>query len=99
MFIAVCSGNRVLEVASSEAASLEGVAAYASLGYPLLGRLACGARESIAFGHGRELFIDHEYDADASKLRPLVKVLERGSSWSWDDRLGWILTESERSEA
>jgi hypothetical protein len=74
MFIAVCSGNRVLEVATSEAASLEGMAAYAGLGHPRLSRLVCGAREFVAFGHGRELLIDCEYDADASKLRPVVKV-------------------------
>ena len=72
MYIAVCSGCDVLEVASNEAASLEGMRAYSELGYPRLRRVACGASEWLAWACGRKLVTDLK----VVDYRPVVVVVE-----------------------
>ena len=60
MIIAVITGQHVLEVTSNEAASLEGMAAYAALGYRRLRRLVVDEAAYVAYANGETLTTDLE---------------------------------------
>lgn len=60
MIIAVITGQHVLEVTSNEAASLEGMAAYAAQGYRRLRRLVVDEAAYVAYANGETLTTDLE---------------------------------------
>ena len=73
-YVAVCSGFDVLEVASNEAASLEGMRRYSDMRYPKLSRVLCGVEAFLAYSAGRRLVLDLE----VVDYRPRMVVVEAG---------------------
>jgi len=58
MYIAVISGNKVLEISSNESSSLEGMKAYAMLGYKKLTRFITNQNAYIRYSNGELLLVD-----------------------------------------
>jgi len=73
MFVAITTGRTVLEVATNEAASLEGMSRYAELGYKNLRRIVTGAKEYAAYSHGYALKTELEVE-DGGICRTIIEV-------------------------
>jgi len=58
MYIAITSKSNVLEIASNEAASLEGMNVYSSLGYPSLKRIPANGKAFVKYSKGKKLTLD-----------------------------------------
>ena len=61
MYVAISRGNKVLEVACSESSSLDGMIAYAKLGYKNLRRFITNENAFVRYSEGAELTVGEDF--------------------------------------
>ena len=72
MYIAIASKNEVLEIASNEVSSLEGMKAYSKLGYKKLTRFITSADSFTRYSNGEALAVDVAHGDNGRNLKLVV---------------------------
>ena len=72
MYIAIASKNEVLEIASNEVSSLEGMKAYSKLGYKKLTRFITNADNFVRYSNGEVLTVDVSHGDNGRNLKLVV---------------------------